>query len=243
MIFSIITITRNNRTGLARTRTSLINQTCRDFEWIVIDGASTDGTTDDLRTVPPDHWISEPDNGIYDAMNKGLACARGDYLLFLNAGDSLAAPDVLEKLSPLSADFLYGDALEGGHYKRARPHTRILTGMITHHQSMLYRRAALGDLRYDTTYHIAADYKFTLAFLQKPGITAAYAPFALCDFDPGGLSQTAARLGRMEQSHARRDLNACNPLTNLAIIAAQTVLMALRRTVPGLYWLLKQIRL
>jgi putative colanic acid biosynthesis glycosyltransferase len=89
---SIITIVRNNDVGLARTRASVAAQACRDFEWILVDGASTDVTRQrvaDLLRSGEARGISEPDGGIYDAMNKGLRLAAGDYVLFLNAGDRL----------------------------------------------------------------------------------------------------------------------------------------------------------
>ena len=102
-IFSIITVTRNNLPGLKRTHDSLKIQICHDFEWVVVDGASTDGTPDYLRTTGA-IWVSEPDSGLYDAMNKGLGNAVGDYIVFMNAGDLFAAPDVLDKIkSPIAA--------------------------------------------------------------------------------------------------------------------------------------------
>jgi putative colanic acid biosynthesis glycosyltransferase len=98
MLFSIITVTRNNLEGLRRTHVSLRAQSYADYEWIIIDGASSDGTVNYLEGLAARSW-SEPDEGIYDAMNKGLARARGDYLLLMNAGDSFAAPDVLQKIA------------------------------------------------------------------------------------------------------------------------------------------------
>src|SRR4051794_24669180 len=91
---SIITINRNNLSGLRRTLESVLAQTDRGFEYVVIDGGSSDGSQELLRaTVGIDYWISEHDNGIFDAMNKGIATAHGDYLLFINSGDCLYEPD------------------------------------------------------------------------------------------------------------------------------------------------------
>lgn len=95
---SIITIVRNDADGLTRTRASVAAQLCRDFEWIVIDGASTDATVPLVRTLLESgeaKGVSERDRGIYDAMNKGLDQARGSYVLFLNAGDRLLGDDAL----------------------------------------------------------------------------------------------------------------------------------------------------
>lgn len=242
MFFSIVTITRNNLAGLKTTAASLENQNCRDFEWIVIDGDSCDGTKGYLPSLPAIS-LSEPDRGIYDAMNKGIDRARGDYLIFLNAGDALAAPDVLHRLRNDIAgeDFIYGDSLEGGRTKPARPHHKIALGMPTHHQAMAYRRDRIGGLRYDIAYPIAADYKFTMVFLIQSR-TARYCPYPLCIFEQGGISQTRARQGRIEQFFIREEARLCSATGNILIYLGQTAALGLRTLFPGLYWKIKQGR-
>src|SRR4051812_28888443 len=133
-LFSIITVSLNNCDGLQRTHQSLIGQICRDFEWIVVDGGSRDGTLEYLLTRQRDlaWWRSAPDRGLYDAMNIGLSAAAGEYLIFLNAGDTLPERGTLERLAlrirrDERPDFIYGDALEQGTddrllIKRARSH-------------------------------------------------------------------------------------------------------------------------
>ena len=115
MKLSIITINYNNCAGLKKTIDSVVAQTYRDFEWIVIDGGSTDGSRAliEQNASHLSYWVSEPDHGVYHAMNKGLDAAQGEYLLFLNSGDWLVAADTLEKcqLDSTSADVLYGDSL------------------------------------------------------------------------------------------------------------------------------------
>jgi putative colanic acid biosynthesis glycosyltransferase len=243
MLFSVITVTLENLSGLKRTAASLAAQNCRDYEWIVVDGGSKDGTRaylEQSRAI----WASEKDNGIYDAMNKGMGEARGAYLLFLNAGDTLAGPDVLARLAARlekdAPDLVYGDALEGApgekpELKKARPHRRIARGMFTHHQAMLYRRGAVGALRYDTSLEIAADYKFTAQILLRRG-SALYVPEPLCVFEPGGVSQQQAETGRREQFRARRDLGLAGPVRNRLIYAGQSFLWLLRKKYPALYW-------
>lgn len=102
MKLTIITINRNNAIGLSKTMQSVLAQTLQDFEYIVIDGASTDNSVDVIRSFDfsqrPFSWLSEPDTGIYNAMNKGIRMANGEYLLFLNSGDYLIADDVLSKV-------------------------------------------------------------------------------------------------------------------------------------------------
>ena len=110
MKLSIITINYNNAAGLRKTLDSVASQTCTDFEHIIVDGASTDGSVDIIREYEntlASHlsplafrlkWLSEPDTGIYNAMNKGIKLAQGEYLLFLNSGDFLIAPNILERV-------------------------------------------------------------------------------------------------------------------------------------------------
>ena len=104
MKLSIITINRNNAAGLRKTMESVFAQTYRDFEYIVVDGASTDESVDIIRASALQaegldfKWISEPDRGVYQAMNKGIVRAKGEYCLFLNSGDFLIAPDVIERV-------------------------------------------------------------------------------------------------------------------------------------------------
>ncbi|MGB4056615.1 MAG: glycosyltransferase family 2 protein [Alphaproteobacteria bacterium] len=242
-LFSIVTVTRNNCPGLVETARSLQQQTCSDFEWIIIDGASTDGTSDYLKTTNA-NWISEPDTGLYDAMNKGIARTIGDYVLFLNAGDKLAFPNTLARLQNfIKAEkkppaLIYGDSLEGGAYKPARAATHIKFGMFTHHQSILYKKSSLQNEPYDTRYKIAADYDLTARIMLRYK-NALHYPLPICIFEQGGLSQTSAQKGRHEQFLIRRRLKITRLHENAAIYALQTAVWTARRFAPGLYWRVK----
>lgn len=241
-LFSIVTITRDNLDGLKRTECSLAAQSLRGFEWIVIDGDSNDGTKDYLATLDV-LAISEPDRGIYDAMNKGIDRAHGDYLLFLNAGDTLADADILATLARAASDapdFIYGDALEtNGLYKKARDHAHIDWGMFTHHQAMLYRRERIGALRYDPMLKIAADYGFTAAFLRAAQ-NIHYIPCAICVFEDGGVSQTNRRLGRREQFLIRMTDRKISPIKNIVIYGVQSASATLRERLPGVYFKIRK---
>ena len=235
-LFSIVTVTKDNLPGLRVTAASIAAQSFRDFEWLVIDGASADGTADVLATLHC-RFVSEPDSGIYHAMNKGLALATGRYLLFLNAGDALADADILATIARVAAwhdpDFIYGDALEtSGLYKKARSHKRLLLGMFTHHQAMFYRREKIGTLRYDDSYRIAADYGFTAAFLHS-NLNAHYIPCAICLFENGGVSERQRKLGRGEQFDIRARF--CPWWKNASIYAGQTITALVQQSMPGLY--------
>lgn len=245
-LLSIITVVRNDLPGLRATRDSLRAQSCQRFEWIVVDGASTDGTAEWLaaHADEPAWWRSAPDGGTYDAMNAALEHAAGHHLLFLNAGDTLPAPDTLAHLAAAldaapDADFLYGDALErmgDGRtlHKPARSHRFAFYGMFTHHQAMVYRRALVAGLRYPTRFAIAADYAFTVQALARARRVVRL-PQPLCVFAPNGLSQRHAALGRREQTVIRREEMRLGPLPCIAITTVQAVFAMLRRQLPLLY--------
>ena len=114
-LFSIITVTKDNLAGLKTTKASIEFQSCKDFEWIIMDGKSGDSTKEYLQELNA-ITSSEDDTGIYNAMNKGMDKATVRYLVFMNAGDAFADMDILSTLSraikSLNPDFMYGDALE-----------------------------------------------------------------------------------------------------------------------------------
>lgn len=210
--FSIITITKNNKIGFNKTKQSVESQTYSDFEWVVVDG--------DV----------EPDNGIYDAMNKGLNRVRGDYVIFMNAGDMFADKNTLLDISKYSADFIYGDAIERGFIKRAKHHSKIKSGMITHHQSMIYRRSIISDLGFDETYSLAADYKFTTHFIDLSH-SILYLNRSLCAFEVGGVSQQNACASRQQEIAIRKELKISAPLTPYRQWVAQMI----KKYMPWLY--------
>ena len=250
-VFSIVTITRNNVKGIQATYASIAAQSEKNFEWVVIDGASTDGTIEFLKTgtseIQRKNMFSEPDKGIYDAMNKGIKAARGDYIIFLNAGDKLASDKVLAMLArntEKAPDFMYGDALEGipPALKSARPHEDMMWGMFTHHQAMIYRRHTIRDkkLRYSTLYEIAGDYDFTARFLRVIK-SAVYIPKPICIFEPDGISQQKADTARKEQYLIREALEITSAAMNTWIYLVQTAAWSLKHSSPKLYGFMKNI--
>ena len=100
MKLSVITINFNNRDGLRKTIESVVKQTYKDFEYIIIDGGSTDGSVDVIKEYADkiDYWVSEPDKGIYNAMNKGIDVAKGEYCIFMNSGDVFFSNDVYNEV-------------------------------------------------------------------------------------------------------------------------------------------------
>ncbi len=241
--FSIITVTRDNLTGLKSTAESILMQKNKEYEWIVIDGHSQDGSIDFLKTTDS-HWISAPDEGLYDAMNKGIDRANGTYIIFLNAGDRFADPETLSIVKKRKgADFIYGDSFEGDItqkplFKKALSYKQIDKGLFTHHQAMYYKRACIGSLRYDLSYDIAADYDFTRKFLKKTD-TTSYIPEALCLFELGGLSQRNVIKARKEQFQIRKK-DGVPWIKNAIIYYIQTIAYRLKNLSPRLYWWLRK---
>lgn len=248
--YSIVTVTKNNLVGLEATAHSITLQTTdqwRDYEWIVIDGHSDDGTEKFLKETNKNgmnvNWISEHDDGLYDAMNKGIERSNGVYIIFMNAGDTFAEDDILEKIQndidePLP-DLIYGDALEENeqgiqYYKHARSHRLIHKGLFTHHQAMLYRRDKISDLRFNLNYQYAADYDFTARFLKRN----PYAHFLnqpICIFESGGMSQQNASKSRNEEFQIRKALKV--PVyKNIAVTLRQLTAQIIRRINAPLYW-------
>ncbi len=245
-LISIVTVVLNDREGLERTHDSLTQQTHHDFEWLVIDGGSTDGTLAWLHTwtATLDWWQSRPDHGPYDAMNQGLARARGRFVLFLNAGDRLAHAGILGRVAawaeqPRPADIIYGDAWEetrSGQVlsKPARHHRHAWYGMFAHHQAILYRRQLLHGLCFDLRYAIGADYRMTLQALERAR-TVLHLPFPFAHLAPAGLSVCHAQTGREDQRRIRRELFGHGVLQGWCITGAQYLAFALRYRFPALF--------
>ncbi|MGB9080879.1 MAG: glycosyltransferase family 2 protein [Desulfuromonadaceae bacterium] len=176
---SIITVVRNDAVHLQQTIASVSQHKGSHTEFIVIDGASSDDTCDVIRSNARliDRTISEPDRGIYDAMNKGITLARGRYLLFLNAGDELLTDiEMIVTAQPDSPVLIYGRAnmvapngtvryIQGKRLKHVR---RFLKGMPLCHQAILYRRDAM--LHYDLRFKVISDRVLTYRIVSNHGL-------------------------------------------------------------------------
>ena len=232
-----------------RTYRSITSQTCTDFEWIVVDGESKDGTVAFLRSQgsPYIHWKSEPDVGLYDAMNKGIEMAGGEYLLFLNAGDELAGPDVLEKTTATikaedRPDLLYGNSYERTidgqlHKKISGPYRRIWYGMFTHHQSIFYKRSTVGSLRYRLEYPICSDYAFTGEVLAR-STDIVQLPFEVSIFAQGGLSFQEEEQGERDHWKIKKEIFHMSLISRLCIRWVHSITRRIRQHMPRVYrWL------
>ena len=202
MKFSIITVNFNNKEGLLRTIESVINQTFRDFEFIVIDGGSTDGSAELLKEYDSqiNYWVSEKDGGIYQGMNKGIAKATGDYLNFMNSGDCFFNENVLENINNrnLSSDIIvgkdyhYNSNTKQGFCTILPSRISMLTFYIQTlpHQSSFFKKELFNDTLYDESLKIVADIKFYIQKICIEGCSVKLIDDIVCRREPDGVSKT-----------------------------------------------------
>lgn len=205
---SIITINYNNLEGLQKTVESVVNQTWQEFEYIVIDGGSTDGSASYIESQKDniDYWVSEPDKGIYNAMNKGIAKASGEYLLFLNSGDHLNDATVLKK----NNIFLKGQDLIYFNIKEIRdnsfrikkcPEVITFAYMVKDsipHQSAFIRKSLFEKIGlYDEKLEIVSDWKFFLIALGKYNASYLYVDDFFSTFYFDGISSDKTNYQKM----------------------------------------------
>lgn len=194
--FSIITICLNEVSKIRETFDSVVQQSFMNYEWIVVDGGSTDGTLDVIREYEDkiQWWCSEPDSGVYNAMNKGVAHATGDYVIFMNGGDCFYDRWVLERLNQIGlfADVIEGNTFEKGNGKRFNhPDGNLARKLIADgicHQSAFIRRSLLVERPYDEHHKIASDWKFWIQVLLCGKATYQFVDMPIARIDMNGLT-------------------------------------------------------
>lgn len=199
LILSIITINLNNINGLKRTIESVLMQSFKNFEWIVIDGNSTDGSKELLEQNKSniDVFVCESDSGIYNAINKGIKLANGEFLEILNSGDCLHDTDTLERVfqQKLSGDINYGDIVRifpDGHkdiqkYNKPISLHYFKAGGIINHQATFFRRKVFDNHLYDEKYSIASDWAYCIEAVCR-GLTFNHIDQIIVDYDNSGIS-------------------------------------------------------
>lgn len=210
--FSIITINYNNKEGLRKTIESVVGQSFRDFEYIIIDGGSTDGSIEVIKEYAGevDYWVSEPDKGIYHAMNKGVLQAHGEYLNFMNSGDEFYNNGVLQEVAPsLDSDIVVGKIVHGtevwGFHKEDITLMDLIRGTVLH-QASFFRKELFDENRYDESYKIVSDWKFYIQTLIFNNATFRNIRSIVCRFVPGGVSETDAGTRDMERKRVYKEL-------------------------------------
>lgn len=210
MKISVITINYNNKGGLIRTAKSVLEQTWRDFEWIIIDGGSTDGSKEVIEelVVNPKsniaYWCSEKDNGIYNAMNKGVSHAHGEYCQLLNSGDSFYCPTVLEQLMKdgINADIVVGDTMLSSGELFTVPEKVTLKYFIhasLGHSSSFSKRELLLENPFDESLKIVSDMKFFLTSIVFRGASYEKKNIIMTRFELDGVSSKMMELKKKER--------------------------------------------
>lgn len=212
MKLSIITVNYNDAIGLERTIKSVISQTYHDFEFIIIDGGSTDESVEVIRKYEEhiDYWVSEHDGGIYCGMNKGLHQAQGEYVNFMNGGDCFYSPQVLEQIFSLGIET---DIITGTHVGSPHPNIGkngvtmydLCTGAIDHQASFIKREVALRH-PYDEKYKIVSDWKFFIEALIIDNCTFYYTDTIVVNVDMSGISNSNKVLNDQEREAVLNEL-------------------------------------
>jgi glycosyltransferase involved in cell wall biosynthesis len=200
MKLSIITVNLNDKEGLRKTMDSVFSQSFTDYEYIIVDGGSTDGSVELIKEAGDkvDKWVSEPDTGIYNAMNKGISMASGEYVNFLNAGDWYVE-EVLNDIfgQERDADILYGDQYfirEGGKLQlKTKPAKLTLFdfywGSLYHQTSFIRRKLFDNDL-YNEKLKIISDAEFYLKKIIIEGCSYQHIGLPVVYYNTGGLSSS-----------------------------------------------------
>ncbi|MBU6229243.1 MAG: glycosyltransferase [Cyanobacteria bacterium REEB459] len=210
MIVSVIIPTLNSCRDLENCINSILCQTYpeKEIEIIVIDGGSTDDTLIYLSRITGNiKYVSEPDNGIYDAMNKGINLANGKWILFMGDDDKLANNDVFSSIFNntnfnSSVSIIYGSGICNGLILFNSFGRKILKGNSLNHQCAFYHHTIFTEIKYDAKYKIGADYKLNL-LLYRARYEAVKVPFFISEYGGKGISYHNVKLARLEENLAR----------------------------------------
>lgn len=198
MKLSIITVNLNNKLGLEKTLRSIESQSFQSYEHIIIDAKSTDGSLQTIieysqRTSRLHFWVSEPDKGIYDGMNKGIKNATGEYLYFLNSGDCLT-PEILQRIPFDGTQYIYGNTIVKTQAKEESktypniPDFIYLSNNSLAHQTCFIHRTLFSDKEYDTNYRIIADWVHCFESIILERCSYKHIPLTISICDGNGVS-------------------------------------------------------
>lgn len=223
-LFSIITINLNNVNGLQKTIDSVLSQSCHDFEFIIIDGGSTDGSLVSIEKIAGKikYCVSEKDAGIYNAMNKGIAQSTGKYLLFLNSGDSLVDSDVLQNvfMQNPQADIVYGDMQtvekNGLITHRKMPERmgviQLYADTIWHPVAFIKRDLFYKYGFYDEQFRMVSDYEFFARMVLSKKVSTKHLAVEVALFDMTGVSSANDNKVQLMKERAAVQDKYFNPL-------------------------------
>ena len=227
-MLTIITVCKDNVGGIKKTFNSILNQTIHDFNYVVIDGNSSDGSLNLILDYEkkfasrgiPFRWVSEIDHGIYDAMNKGIMLDDSPYTIFMNSGDLFYGNDAVKKFYEEVArdksivDVYYGKTFCVGSGRKksfAMPfyiveQTKKITRMPTKHQGFFIKTSLLKQRPYDTSFKIIADFEWCM-YAFYSGKVFKHLDWIVCSFDMSGISSTNLTEKYREATQARKRYN------------------------------------
>jgi glycosyltransferase involved in cell wall biosynthesis len=200
MMLSVITINYNNKLGLKKTIESVVGQSFDNYEYIVIDGDSNDGSKEVIEDFKKDitYWVSEPDSGIYNAMNTGIRASNGDYLLFLNSGDVLFSSNILGEASKRMSngiDIYYGDLAYKSNGKqlierfpKELSFSFFYEKSLPHPATFIKRDLFEKVFYYNEEWKIVSDWEFFICAICKYNASYKHLDLILSDFEVGGIS-------------------------------------------------------
>ena len=192
---SIVTVSYNAAETIEQTISSVVNQAYENIEYIIIDGGSTDGTVDIIRKYEDRiaYWVSEPDKGIYDAMNKGIDAATGDYIYFLGADDILLNLPIISISNAWhdNIDIILGKVeFSNGYVYSSKADWKLIFHNRLHHQGMFVKRIILENNKFNTNYTVYADFDLNQK-LYKKNVTYRYCDDIVAIFSLNGISSCA----------------------------------------------------
>ena len=226
-VLTIITVCKDNVGGLKKTFDNILNQTSSEFNYVVVDGNSSDGSRNLILNYEKHfathgiqfRWISETDQGIYDAMNKGIMLADSLYTIFMNSGDLFYENDVVKKIiervvrDKNGVDVYYGKTFCVGCEEKSFfmpffivEQTKKMTRMPTKHQGFFIKTALLKQRPYDTSFKIIADFEWCM-YAFYSGKVFKYLDWTVCSFDMSGISSTNLTEKYREATKARKRYN------------------------------------
>ena len=211
MKLSVVTINYNNYSGLRKTIESVVNQTNKDFEYIIIDGGSTDGSVDVIKEYADriDYWVSEPDRGIYNAMNKGVDVAKGEYCIFMNSGDTFCDFNTVECVLEhnLNSDIICGNTMMPTRHEPPSVITfnTLFSGAICH-QCAFIKTVLMKKYRYDEKLKIVADRKFFVQALILDNCSYSAIDVDVVNYDINGFSSKNRFLSDYEYASVLEEL-------------------------------------
>lgn len=210
-MISVITINYNNDDGLRKTIDSVVNQKYDDYEYIIIDGGSTDDSVEIIKDYADRiaYWVSEPDKGIYNAMNKGIDVANGDYCIFMNSGDIFCETNTIERVVALglNADIICGNTIMPHRQEPPKDITfsSLYSGSICH-QCAFIRTELMKKYKYDEKYKIVSDRKFFVQALILDNCSYKTVDVDIVEYDINGFSANNRALSDYEYSCVLEEL-------------------------------------